>query len=208
MPHSGAIAAPTRRGFLSGVGLGLSGIVLSQAFTFEAKAYQYALEAGLQALNHTQAYVIEAIAARIWPGDDTDPGAREAGAVYYIDRALAGPYAKHMTTYREAVNKLNAFVRAHYDNDSFDFLDEAQQDEILAKMEKGEIEGFPEAKSFFSLVRTHVMEGVFADPIYGGNRDFAGWKAVGYPGAYYLWTEEEQLSFEPLDKPYQSVADL
>ncbi len=62
--------------------------------------------------------------------------------------------------------------------------------------------------TFFALVHAHTMEGLFADPIYGGNRDFAGWRAVGYPGAYYVYTEEEQQSFEPLDKPFQSIADL
>ncbi len=50
------------------------------------------------------------------------------------------------------------------------------------------------------------MEGLFADPIHGGNRDFAGWRAVGYPGAYYVYTEEEQQTFEPLDRPFQSIA--
>ena len=66
----------------------------------------------------------------------------------------------------------------------------------------------PSLATFFNLVRTHTMEGLFADPIYGGNRDFAGWRAVGYPGPYYVYTEEEQQSFEPLDKPFQSIADL
>jgi gluconate 2-dehydrogenase gamma chain len=61
---------------------------------------------------------------------------------------------------------------------------------------------------FLDIARIHTMEGLFADPIYGGNRDFAGWRAVGYPGPYYVYTEEEQQSFEPLDKPLQSIADL
>mgnify|MGYP001367897051 FL=1 len=66
----------------------------------------------------------------------------------------------------------------------------------------------PDLKSFFNVIRTHTMEGLFADPIYGGNRNFAGWRAVGYPGPYYVYTEEEQQSFEPLNKPFQSIADL
>lgn len=66
----------------------------------------------------------------------------------------------------------------------------------------------PDLQSFFETIRDHTMEGLFSDPIYGGNRNFAGWRAVGYPGAYYLYTAEEQQSFEPLDKPFQSVADL
>ena len=62
--------------------------------------------------------------------------------------------------------------------------------------------------AFFDLVYAHTMEGLFSDPIYGGNRDFAGWRAVYYPGAYYVYTEEEQQSFEPLNKPIQSIADI
>lgn len=61
---------------------------------------------------------------------------------------------------------------------------------------------------FMRLVLTHTMEGLFSDPVYGGNRDFAGWRAVRYPGAHYIYTEEEQQTFEPLDKPIQSLADL
>ena len=61
---------------------------------------------------------------------------------------------------------------------------------------------------FLDIVRVHTMEGLFSDPVYGGNRDFAGWAAVGYPGPYYVYTEEQQQSFEPLNLPFQSVADL
>lgn len=61
---------------------------------------------------------------------------------------------------------------------------------------------------FVEFARNHTMEGLFSDPVHGGNRDFAGWRAVGYPGPYYVYDEEQQQSFEPLDLPLQSVADL
>lgn len=61
---------------------------------------------------------------------------------------------------------------------------------------------------FMNVVRIHTMEGLFSDPVHGGNRDFAGWRAVGYPGPYVVYGEEEQQSFEPLNQPLQSVADL
>ncbi len=63
-------------------------------------------------------------------------------------------------------------------------------------------------KAFLDLVRVHTMEGLFSDPVYGGNRDFAGWRAVGYPGPYIVYGAEEQQSFEPLNQPLQSIADL
>jgi len=61
---------------------------------------------------------------------------------------------------------------------------------------------------FLDVVRIHTMEGLFADPVYGGNRDMAVWKALGYGGAYYVHTEEQQQSFEPLNLPPQSIADV
>lgn len=61
---------------------------------------------------------------------------------------------------------------------------------------------------FLNIVRVHTMEGLFSDPVYGGNRNFAGWTAVGYGGAYYIHTEEQQTTFEPLNLPPQSIADL
>lgn len=61
---------------------------------------------------------------------------------------------------------------------------------------------------FLNIVRAHTMEGLFSDPAHGGNREFAGWSAVGYPGPYVYYGEEEQTSFEPLNQPLQSIADL
>jgi gluconate 2-dehydrogenase gamma chain len=61
---------------------------------------------------------------------------------------------------------------------------------------------------FMSIVLTHTIEGLFADPAYGGNRDKAVWTALRYGGPYYVHTEEQQTSFEPLDLPVQSLADL
>lgn len=102
---------------------------------------------------------------------------------------------------------------------SFPELGSGQQDAILAALEAqdesvdlvAQLNG-PEYDlgpgSSFDMIRAHVMEGVFADPIYGGNRDFGGWRTVNYPGAHYIYTAEEQQTFEPLNKPFLSVADL
>ena len=60
-----------------------------------------------------------------------------------------------------------------------------QQDETIAALQQGKVAEFvwPTAQAFFTTVRTHTMEGMFADPVYGGNKDFAGWRLVGFPGA-------------------------
>lgn len=81
------------------------------------------------------------------------------------------------------------------------FIDGVQ----VAGVTTAEIENL---RAFLNIVRVHVMEGLFSDPVHGGNRDFAGWAAVGYPGPYVIFTEEQQQSFEPLNLPFQSIADF
>jgi hypothetical protein len=99
------------------------------------------------------------------------------------------------------------------DDDQLDALlgeleDQGEDDDVLGEMPGRQIELGLGPDSSFEMIRTHVLEGVFSDPIHGGNRDFAGWRAVNYPGAHYVYSAEEQQVFEPLAKPYQSVADL
>jgi gluconate 2-dehydrogenase gamma chain len=50
------------------------------------------------------------------------------------------------------------------------------------------------AQEFFNTVRAHTMEGMFADPLYGGNKNFAGWKLVGFPGAQAVFTPSDLKS--------------
>jgi gluconate 2-dehydrogenase gamma chain len=72
----------------------------------------------------------------------------------------------------------------------------AQQDECITALEQGKAPAFvwPTAQAFFNTVRKHTMEGMFADPIYGGNKDFAGWRLVGFPGAQPQFTTEDMQS--------------
>ena len=118
------------------------------------------------------------------PGAPGKPGAHDAGVLNYIDLALAGAYADLQDFYRRGLAQLDAYCRKTY-NEAFVHLDAAQQDEVIAALEEGKATGFtwPTAQEFFNTVRTHTMEGMFADPIYGGNKDFAGWRLVGFPGA-------------------------
>ena len=218
-----------RRAFLK-LGVGVAAFTaFHRALKLDAYAYDLALREGRQFFNTLEAETCEAISDRIWPGNADAPGAREAGAMYYIDRALAGPYAEHQLAYLVGLAEIDRLAQARH-GAPFRALGASQQDELLQDVadyepsENQDVVGAMEpgaeldistvaletleAAGFFSLIRMHTMEGVFADPIYGGNRDFAGWRAVNYPGAYYLYSAEEQRSFEPLDKPFQSVADL
>ena len=75
-------------------------------------------------------------------------------------------------------------------------LGAARQDDVIRALESGKATEFswPSAQAFFNALRTHTIEGMFADPIYGGNKDFAGWKLVGFPGAHPDFTAAEMAS--------------
>ncbi|MGZ3307586.1 MAG: gluconate 2-dehydrogenase subunit 3 family protein [Xanthobacteraceae bacterium] len=127
-------------------------------------------------LNDDDAVTITAFAERIMPGAPGKPGARDAGVLNYIDLALAGAYSDLQDFYRRGLAALDAHCRTTYSK-PFAQLSAAQQDEVIAALEGGKATGFtwPTSQTFFDTVRTHTMEGMFADPVYGGNKDFAGW---------------------------------
>jgi gluconate 2-dehydrogenase gamma chain len=129
------------------------------------------------------------------PGAPGKPGATDAGVVNYIDLALAGAYADAQEFYRHGLAQLDAYCRATY-NAPFSRLDAKRQDETIAALEEGKATGFawPPARAFFETLRTHTMEGMFADPVYGGNKDFAGWRLVGFPGAQLTFTAADMQS--------------
>ena len=65
----------------------------------------------------------------------------------------------------------------------------------------------PTGGGFFDMLLNDTYEGMFADPLYGGNRDFAGWKLVGYPGAQRSYTPAE-LEQGPNERTIQSLTDM
>lgn len=73
---------------------------------------------------------------------------------------------------------------------SFADLPPDQQDDLLKQMEAGELKlSGVDTKTFFKMLLQNTKEGMFSDPIYGGNKDMAGWKMVGFPGARYDYSE-------------------
>jgi len=116
---------------------------------------------------------VEAAAARIFPSND-GPGAREAEVVRYIDRALADAYPEHQQLYRQGIAELEEVSAARY-GASFASLGPEQQDTLLTELAQA---GF----LWFALLRDHTIEGCFADPSYGGNKDGVLWEWIGYPG--------------------------
>ena len=145
--------------------------------------------------NAQDAETVSALAERIMPGAPGKPGARDAGVLNYIDLALSGAYADLQDFYRRGLASLNAYAHKTH-NAAFVRLDAAKQDEILIALEDGTASEFtwPGAQEFFNTVRVHTMEGMFADPLYGGNKNFAGWRLVGFPGAQAVFTPDDLKS--------------
>jgi gluconate 2-dehydrogenase gamma chain len=145
--------------------------------------------------NHADAATIAAVSERIMPSAPGKPGARDADVLNYIDLALAGAYAEMQDFYRRGLAALDAYCRAAY-KEAFIHLTPEKQDEVLTALESNKATGFswPSAREFFSILRTHTMEGMFADPLYGGNRDFSGWRLVGFPGAQAIFSPADLQS--------------
>jgi gluconate 2-dehydrogenase gamma chain len=159
----------------------------------------------LQFFTAAEARAIAAACERIFPGDESGPGARQAGVIIYIDRQLAGPYgqdryrytkgpflesvpehgyqgkATPQQIYREGLQKLGA---------DFADLDAIKQDERLRAVEM---------TIFFRMLRAHTIEGMFSDPMHGGNSNLIGWQLIGYPGPLMSYRNEIDKHFgEPL----------
>jgi gluconate 2-dehydrogenase gamma chain len=157
--------------------LGAGGIMVSAA----AQA-PVARREPLETLTPDEADILDAITARLIPSDGNGPGAREARAAQYIDRALGGALSASLEAYRSGLAAVDVYaVRSRLAR--FAVLSAADQDAVLTDMETGKATGFtPNAPTFFNLVRTHTLQGTFCDPYYGGNASFAGWDLIGYPG--------------------------
>ncbi len=170
-----------------------------------------------------EAALVEAAVDRLIPADERGPGGKDAGCAVFIDRQLSGPYGRaeglYMRPpfmpgaatqgyqspdapagiYRKALRDISDHVKGAFDGKAFAQLSPQDQDKVLFDLEMGVI-ALKETKSaeFFTLLLQNTTEGFFADPIYGGNRDMAGWKLIGFPGARYDyrdWVERHNETY-------------
>ena len=168
-------------------------------------------------LTPNEVVAVEAIVDRFIPGDNLSPGGKDAGCAVFIDRQLAGAFGKSSTLYtkgpfqrglptqgyqgeltptgryREGLKALDAYCAGANAGKTFAQLTNAQQDAVLEGVGEGKItlkgpKGFS-GRQFFELILQNTMEGFFADPLYGGNKDMAAWKMIGFPGARYDYRE-------------------
>ena len=177
-----------------------------------------------------EAAAVEAIVDRLIPADESGPGGKLAGCAVFIDRQLAGsfgdsrrlymrppfadgtpsqgPQSPTLPTerYRMSIAALDAYCKAQFAGKNFAALDAAQQDQVLDGLEKDEIKlKGASGKEFFETILQNTMEGFFADPIYGGNRDMAGWKLIGFPGARYDYRDHVAKHNQPYPLPPVSI---
>ncbi len=169
----------------------LKRVILGAAFVVPLRETASA-QAALAALTPSEARTLEAIVARLIPADENGPGAVEAGALNYIDRALGDALASSRQAYADGLAAVDAYAQTSK-GATFARLTPQNQDAVLREMDNGTASGFaPDSSTFFELVRTHTIHGTFSDPYYGGNRDFVGWDLIGYPGVRIVVTAEQQ----------------
>ena len=163
--------------------------------------------AGYMFLKADEAAFVEAMVDTMIPADELSPKGTDIGINIFIDRALADGWGKGDRLYmqgpwkqgtanqgyqlaltpaqlwRAGIEATNAHCEKTYGK-AFDQITEAQRNEVLTALDAGRLtfeDGLP-SRAFWAMAYQNVMEGMFSDPIYGGNRDKAGWKMIGFPG--------------------------
>jgi gluconate 2-dehydrogenase gamma chain len=190
--------------------------------------------AGYAFLNLEEAAFVEALVDHMVPADEHSPKGTDIGINVYIDRALAGAWGKGdrlymqgpwkagvpsqgyqlpltpAQLYRAGIEAANAHCRKTYGK-TFDRLDEKQREEVLVGLSTAKItfEGGPPVRVFWTTVYQTVIEGMFSDPIYGGNRNKAGWKMIGFPGVIAVHRENiEKYKDKPFPHDTVGIADM
>jgi len=191
--------AASRRAFLAESAGGISAVWLAANLpaVLAAKEHAKAAVASGKPANFgffsaEQAAEVEALTAQIIPTDST-PGAREAGSVHFIDRALTTYERERQSAYTQGLADLQAKTRELVPGAAkFSALTSAQQTQVVKAIER---------TPFFNLVRTHTITGFVANPEYGGNNDEAGWKLIGF---------EDKFNYSPpfgyYDRDYRAQA--
>jgi gluconate 2-dehydrogenase gamma chain len=227
-----------RRDFLKGAMVGTAAFAAGNPALAAAQAPASVPSASADAeppltLTATEhAFMVAAVDTLI-PADELSPSGSACGVATFIDRQLAGAYGTGARLYRQGpfpkakpelgyqlalnpreffragIECANDWTRQTYGKE-FDRLSEPEREAALKAMEadKAQFPGFS-SRMFFEALLQIAMEGFFADPIYGGNRDMAGWKMVGYPGLPATYREEITKYFgKKYDKPPRSIADF
>lgn len=179
-----------------------------------------------------EARTMEAVVSILIPADELSPNGKDAGCAIFIDRQLAGDFGKAAWRYMEGpfldgtpqqwiqssltpaeqyrvgLLSLNEHCRRSFGGKPFPELPPSQALAALKDFEAGNVP-VPgvNSKAVFDLFLENTMEGFFADPIYGGNRDMVGWKMIGFPGTRYDYREFVSKHGERYPNPPVSILD-
>jgi gluconate 2-dehydrogenase gamma chain len=186
----------SRRDLLKRAGMiGAAGLVAGRG-PAEAGLPVQTAQRPLEHLTAEESTILDAVVARLIPSDELGPGAKEAGAVTYIDRALGGALAASRQAYTAGLAALDRYARSSR-GDAFARLSPTDQDSVLIDVETGAATGFAgSSAAFFNLVLNHTHQGTFGDPYYGGNANFVGWDLIGYPGVRTMVSATDQKQLE------------
>jgi gluconate 2-dehydrogenase gamma chain len=184
---------PDRRDFLQLLGGTASAAWLSANWPALVSAAEHAHRAAklehpaLEVFTAEQAREVEALCACIIPSDAT-AGAREAGVVYFIDRALKTFFSDALPVYQKGLEAAQKTTTELFPGvPRFSAATEEQKLKIFTQIaeeserpESGARRLAPGASpDFFQTLRVQTIFGFLVDPEGGGNRDFVGWKAIG-----------------------------
>ena len=212
MDTSGAGTSITRREMIAGAaltgatltGVGLIPISAIQAAPQAAQAT--AIKPAL-ALMPEMRQILEALVDRIIPRDENGPGAVESGAAEYIDRSLADFLAPEKAAFVGGLVNLDVFARSSQ-GAPFSELSAEKRDAVLSAIDNGEANASnPIVRQFFARARRLTLEGMFCDPYWGGNKSFAGWDLIKYPGVRLSVTAEDQKMSKPATTLHKSAYD-
>jgi len=168
-----------------------SAVLTDAALTAAAQAPKTA------ALSAQQRQILDAFVDRLVPEDALGPGALEMGAANYIDLALAEALAGEKDAITAGLTGVDTLARKEFDA-PFTELPPERKDQVLAALEN-------ESRAFFNRIRRLTLEGMFCDPYYGGNKNYAGWDLIRYPGPRLAVGPEDQKMSTPPKPLHQSA---
>jgi gluconate 2-dehydrogenase gamma chain len=156
--------------------------------------------ASVTVLTAEQRRILGAFVDRLVPKDELGPSATECGVLDYIDGCLAEFIATEKPSFVQALAAIDEYARKSQ-GASLAELSTEKQDAVLTAIDNN---AAPDLKPFFNRVRRLTLEGMFGDPSYGGNRNFAGWDLIRYPGAKLMSTPQDQkMTVAPI--PYRKT---
>jgi gluconate 2-dehydrogenase gamma chain len=174
----------------------------------------------LMFFNNSEAATLESVIERILPPDEGFPGGVDAGILYYIDRTLTGYGSKLQRLYTLGLRDLDAFCSLRFGRECRELSPEQRDETIseflgpplpapLTQASAPKSVEMERLQRLILVIREHCLEGLFCDPVYGGNREGIGWRLIGYPGAQWGYTEEQMSpGFDTRSIPIRTLADI